>query len=125
MSDTLNKISFYVQDTIKNHEFAKNGFEGFKGNWRLFRNTADVTILSEKEGEDAAELIFDRTNGDRVGAFADYKGASLSVGDVVKIERFQRPTQYALCLSFGWEVIDNSSFEDQHKIITFTQHLND
>lgn len=71
---------------------------------------------SELEGEKAAEEAFHITNAPdeclndnqkAILAMNDFKGSSLSVGDVVKVTTQPRnPNElpkYYLCKSFGWE----------------------
>ena len=71
---------------------------------------------SERDGEAAAEEAFHLTNApeeilteDQKAILAqnEFKGPSLSVGDIVKVTSYPRiPSEmpdYYLCKSFGWE----------------------
>ncbi len=75
-----------------------------------------IVYHTELEGEAAAEEAFHLTNApaeclteaqQHILIRNDFKGPSMSVGDVVKVESYPRdnkqvPTYY-LCKSFGWE----------------------
>jgi hypothetical protein len=75
-----------------------------------------ISYLSELRGEAAAEEAFHLTNApteyltesqQEMLKALDFKGPSLSVGDIVRVEQYPKqhstPAEYYLCKSFGWE----------------------
>lgn len=79
------------------------------------------TIL---EGEKAAEFAFTITNAPTetldekaLELVKDFHGPSVSVGDIVKVDRYIRypgdnhTPEYYLCKSFGWEKFDEDVIE--------------
>lgn len=92
-------------------------------NW--FQNRAQgITFDSLQEGEKAAEEAFHLTNAplecleDEQKELLEklqFKGPSLSVGDVVCIEPYVKkhstPCEYYLCQSFGWEKFEGDVIE--------------
>lgn len=91
--------------------------------------TPGISYTSELEGEAAAEEAFHLTNAPEdyleEGQKAllkslEFKGPSLSVGDIVRIEQYPKqhstPAEYYLCKSFGWEKYDKD-------VISLIKHL--
>jgi hypothetical protein len=74
-----------------------------------------LMYVTEQEGEKAAEEAFELTNAPQdylseqhqeLLKALDFKGPSLSVGDIVRVEPIVRGSslpEYYLCKSFGWE----------------------
>ena len=75
-----------------------------------------LTFKTNKFGEKAAEEAFEITNAPEdclteeqleLVKSLNYKGRSLSVGDIVRVEvipkKHSTPADYYLCKSFGWE----------------------
>jgi hypothetical protein len=84
-------------------------------NWYQDREDG-LTYVSDLQGEAAAEEAFHLTNAptdclnenqQEMLSLLNYKGPSLSVGDVVRVEQYPKqhstPADYYLCKSFGWE----------------------
>lgn len=77
--------------------------------------TEALSYPSELEGEKAAEEAFHLTNAPEeyleeaqkdLLKILDFKGPSLSVGDIVRVEsvvRGSKKPEYFLCKSIGWE----------------------
>ena len=74
------------------------------------------------KGKEAAEEAFVLTNAPEevlteeqkdILAEQNFKGPSLSVGDVVRVESVvtRRMPQYFICKSFGWEEYDGDRFK--------------
>ena len=83
-----------------------------------------IIYPSELEGEAAAEEAFHLTNAptdyltesqQEMMKLLDFKGPSLSVGDVVKVESYPRDNKrlpaYYLCKSFGWEKFNKDTIQ--------------
>ncbi len=97
-------------------------------NW--FQNrTQGLTFDSLQEGEKAAEEAFHLTNAPiecleenqkELLETLQFKGPSLSVGDVVRVEPYLKqhstPCEYYLCRSFGWEKFEGD-------VIQLIKHL--
>jgi hypothetical protein len=92
--------------------------------------TLGLTYLSHKEGEKAAEEAFELTNApadylseehQELLKSLDFKGPSLSVGDVVRVEPYinsgKQLPEYYLCKSYGWEKYDKND------LIPLIKHL--
>ena len=92
-----------------------NDYLNVRDDWYIDRQEVFL-FHSEQTGEQAAEEAFHLTTApeeilteDQKATLAmnDFKGPSLSVGDVVKITSYPRdPSKlpdYYLCKSFGWE----------------------
>jgi hypothetical protein len=75
-----------------------------------------LSYVSDLKGEAAAEEAFHLTNAPtecltesqkEMLRIHDFRGPSLSVGDIVRIEEYPKkhstPAEYYLCKSFGWE----------------------
>ena len=75
-----------------------------------------LSYVSKLKGEAAAEEAFHLTNApteclteaqQEMLGLLDFKGPSLSVGDVVRVEAYPKqhstPAEYYLCKSYGWE----------------------
>lgn len=75
-----------------------------------------LSYVSDLKGEAAAEEAFHLTNAptecltesqQEMLRILDFKGPSLSVGDIVRVEDYPKkhstPAEYYLCKSFGWE----------------------
>jgi hypothetical protein len=75
-----------------------------------------LSYVSNLTGEAAAEEAFHITNApeeclteaqQEMLKLLDYKGPSLSVGDIVRVEQYPKqhstPAEYYLCKSYGWE----------------------
>jgi hypothetical protein len=83
-------------------------------NWYQHR-TSGMIYYTDLEGEKAAEEAFHLTNAPeeclsdehkKLLLEQNFKGSSLSVGDVVRVESVLRGyclADYYLCKSFGWE----------------------
>lgn len=82
-------------------------------NWYQYR-TSGFMYTTQLDGEAAAEEAFHLTNAPNdcltdaqkeLLAEKNFKGPSLSVGDIVRIESVvtRRMPSYYLCKSFGWE----------------------
>jgi len=96
--------------------------------WFLDR-AEGISYASPLEGEQAAEEAFHLTNApleclderqqDLLGEL-NFKGPSLSVGDVVRVESYIKqhstPAEYYICKSFGWEKFDGN-------VIQLIKHL--
>jgi hypothetical protein len=76
----------------------------------------------EHDGEEAAEHAFFITNAplelidsDTVEKYGldDFRGPSLSVGDIVRVEDYvtRKMPDYFLCKTIGWEKFDGDIFE--------------
>lgn len=104
------------------------GFSDDRENWYQDREVG-LTYVSDLQGEAAAEEAFHLTNApadylsesqQEMLALLDYKGPSLSVGDVVRVEPYPKkhstPADYYLCKSFGWEKYNND-------VIRLIKHL--
>jgi len=96
-------------------------------NWLQYRE-AGVSYDSNLDGEAAAEEAFELTNApleylnesqQELLKSLEFKGPSLSVGDVVRVDPliFWGPKlpEYYLCKSHGWEKYDGDSI----KLIAF------
>ena len=88
-----------------------------------------IVYTSNLSGEKAAEEAFHLTNAPeeclteaQIGLlkFLEFKGPSLSVGDVVRVEQYPKahstPSEYYLCKSFGWEKYEGD-------VIPLVKHL--
>lgn len=97
------KVEILIQD------HAANGIGGFRSDWNLKRNlTLEYCIEDQEITEDIAEQAFHDTNCGRpedshVAVIRDYRGASLSVGDVVRVLHPDGSGKDFLCASCGWE----------------------
>ncbi len=88
-------------------------------NWYNSR-VEGMTYCSSLEGEAAAEECYHLTNAPEelltdeqkfVLKEQQFKGPSLSVGDIVKVQPLTKPNQYFLCKSFGWEKYEGDVIE--------------
>lgn len=83
-----------------------------------------ISYTSKLSGEKAAEEAFHLTNAPddsltesqkSLLKFLEFKGSSLSVGDVVRVEQYlgsrSVPAEYYMCKSFGWEKFDGNIIE--------------
>ena len=77
-------------------------------NWHVIRGPG-ISYRSKLVGEEAAEEAFHITNAPedcledehkKILTEQQFKGPSLSVGDIVRVEPMP---EYYLCKSFGWE----------------------
>jgi hypothetical protein len=98
----MQTVRIFLQDFDKIDR--KAGQFGFEANWDLPRRYA-FTYFTDKDGERAAEEAFHITNApfSVLNEFekhiaSQYKGHSLSVGDVVRVGD---QMEY-LCASHGW-----------------------
>lgn len=83
--------------------------------------TLGLMYTSKYDGEKAAEEAFELTNApedyleeeqQELLKRLDFKGPSLSVGDVVRVEPIVRGSslpEYYICKSFGWEKFDGNT----------------
>ena len=75
-----------------------------------------IVYTSKLSGEKAAEEAFHLTNASEehlteaqrgLLKFLEFKGPSLSVGDIVRVEEYPKlhsgPAEYYLCKPYGWE----------------------
>lgn len=88
-------------------------------NWYNSR-VEGMTYISSLEGEAAAEECYHLTNAPTellsdeqqlILSEQHFKGPSLSVGDIVRVQPLTKPTQYFLCKSFGWEKYEGDVIE--------------
>jgi len=88
-------------------------------NWGHHRDEG-FSYSTVLEGEAAAEECFHLTNAPEecltdeqkeLLKEQNFKGPSLSVGDIVRVEPFTRPSEYFLCKSFGWEKYEGDVIE--------------
>ena len=92
-------------------------------NWYRSR-VEGLTYFSKLKGEKAAEEAFHITNApleilnkdqQTLLEMMDFKGPSLSVGDIVRIDPYvKKPStgaEYYLCKSIGWERYKNDTIE--------------
>ena len=92
-------------------------------NWHIDRQDG-FTYVSDLDGKDAAEEAFHLTNAPTecldekqqyILQLADFKGPSLSVGDIVRVAPYIKPSstspEYYLCKSFGWEKYEGDVIE--------------
>jgi len=96
-------------------------------NWYVARDSG-FSYKSKLNGEKAAEEAFHLTNAPdeylkdeqkQILEEQHFKGPSLSVGDIVKVEPIVRGSklpEYFLCKSFGWEKFDGD-------VIQLLKHL--
>jgi hypothetical protein len=89
-------------------------FSEDRENWYVEREPG-FSYQSKLKGEEAAEEAFHLTNAPEdclednhkeILAEQQFKGPSLSVGDVVRVEpivKGSKMPEYYLCKSFGWE----------------------
>ena len=84
-----------------------------------------ITFHSELKGEKAAEEAFHLTNAPEeilsesqqdILKELDFKGPSLSVGDIVRVAPYlqnakSKLPEYYLCKSFGWEKFKGSTIQ--------------
>jgi hypothetical protein len=83
-----------------------------------------IVYTSKLSGEKAAEEVFHLTNAPEeclteaqksLLQFLEFKGPSLSVGDIVRVEEYPKyhsgPAEYYLCKSFGWEKFQGDVIE--------------
>lgn len=95
--------------------------------WFLNR-TEGMSYLTKKDGKKAAEEAFHLTNAPDECLTAkqktllrslDFKGPSLSVGDIVKVTDVvkKKESVYYMCKSFGWEKFSGD-------VISLLKHLN-
>ena len=107
----MNKSTITVYRTPRNSVIL---FED-RENWFIVREPG-FSYKSAFKGEEAAEEAFHLTNAPeecledkhkQIIKEQQFKGPSLSVGDVVKVEPIIRSSkklpEYYLCKSFGWE----------------------
>ena len=84
--------------------------------------TEGMTYVSKLKGEEAAEEAFHLTNAPdewleesqkEMLALLDFKGPSLSVGDVVRVAPVvdKKFPEYYMCKSFGWEKFEGDPFK--------------
>lgn len=90
-------------------------------NWFAER-TSGISYLTKLTGEEAAEEAFHLTNAPEecltedhksILKKQDFKGPSLSTGDVVKVESVvtKKLPDYFLCKSVGWEKFEGNRIE--------------
>lgn len=90
-------------------------------NWFVER-TEGFSYVSYLKGEEAAEEAFHLTNAPEdcltdeqkdILIKEDFKGPSLSVGDVVKVANIPNAKlpEYYICKSFGWEKFNGNVIE--------------
>ena len=92
-----------------------NSFLEDRENWFQDREEG-LSYDSQLSGEEAAEEAFHLTNAPedyleedqkRLLQRLEFKGPSLSVGDVVRVDSYIKkhstPASYYICKSFGWE----------------------
>lgn len=115
----ISKITIFQQPLV---ERAKQGFHS-RTEWFHNRNEV-LNYKSNFIGEKAAEEAFELTNApkeylsEEAQKFQEslkYKGPSLSVGDIVRIEPTIRDgknfPEYFMCKSFGWEKYTGDSIQ--------------
>lgn len=98
-------------------------FREDRENW-MYHRRERLSYHSSKEGEQAAEEAFELTNAPEDYLTPEqldllkslkFKGPSLSVGDIVRVEPYIRqhstPAEYYLCKSFGWEKFEGNVIE--------------
>jgi hypothetical protein len=89
--------------------------------WYLFREEG-MSFKTHLAGEEAAEEAFHLTNAPEdcleesqkeFLRFLNFKGPSLSVGDIVRVAPVLRDTfsDYYICKSFGWEKYEGDYFK--------------
>lgn len=114
---TMNKITLYHLPFYK-HLYLINREDWFVEREMYFE------FETKKKGEKAAEEAFVITNapeeilnGRQKKLVKGFHGPSLSVGDIVKVEKKLRVSgdnhepEYFLCKSFGWEKFEDSTIE--------------
>jgi hypothetical protein len=88
-------------------------------NWFHHRDEG-LSYSTALEGEEAAEECFHITNAPEecltdeqkeILQEQNFKGPSLSVGDIVKVQPLTKPNEYFLCKSVGWEKYDGDVIE--------------
>ena len=88
-------------------------------NWHNTR-VEGMTYISSFEGEAAAEECYHLTNApsellseeqQSILNEQHFKGPSLSVGDIVRVQPLTNHNQYFLCKSFGWEKYEGNVIE--------------
>ena len=98
-------------------------YHNVREDWSIDREEVFL-FPSEQDGEAAAEEAFHITNApdecltdEQKGIIAmnDFKGPSMSVGDVVKVTSYPRiPSEmpdYYLCKSYGWEKFTGNTIQ--------------
>lgn len=100
------RVQIFTQDFDKNIGSEPRRFS-FEPTFGLHRKLA-AHYDTKEEFEPAAEEAFRLTNQpERVGPLADYRGPSLSVGDVVVLFHYRTcTTDVFLCDRFGWKRVE-------------------
>ena len=118
-------ITIYRRPKANNRLMNQQDWEN-RENWFVNREEG-LTYKSSLGGEEAAEEAFHLTNAPedcleedqkRLLERLEFKGPSLSVGDIVRVEPIVRTSlpEYYLCKSFGWEKFEGD-------VISLLKHL--
>jgi hypothetical protein len=112
-----------MKHTITLYRLPWSGLVNFerREEWYLDREEG-MTYVSKLKGEEAAEEAFHLTNAPdeyleesqkEMLALLDFKGPSLSAGDVVRVAPVLNDTfpEYYMCKSFGWEKFGGDPFK--------------
>lgn len=109
-------IVFHLPWTVEHHEIREDWFQ---------ERFEQIRFNCEETGEAAAELAFHLTNApeeclkeDQVNLLKElqFKGPSLSVGDIVRVAPYLQNCnsalpEYYMCKSFGWEKFEGNVIE--------------
>ena len=108
--------AFHLPWTAEYHNIRENWFED---------RDSHISLVCEETGEKAAELAFHLTNAPEEYLnedqktflkMIDFKGPSLSVGDIVRVAPYLQNSnsalpEYYLCKSFGWEKFEGNTIQ--------------